>query len=118
VICKHAENTKKSLEEQGCRTVEEIDAHLEEDRRLAELGDASAQYNVGLSYFRGVGVGVDKAEGLKWYRLAAAQGHAAVQCNMGNAYFAGEGISVDQAEAVKWYRLSAAQGDANADNKT
>jgi hypothetical protein len=64
VICKKAEEVKKSLEEQGCRTVEEIDAKLEEDRRLAAMGIASAQYNWGVSYFNGLGVGVDKAEGL------------------------------------------------------
>ena len=114
MICKHAENTKKSLEEQGCRTVEEIDAHLEEDRRLAELGDASAQYNVGLSYFRGVGVGVDKAEGLKWYRLAAAQGNSDAQNYLGAAYSTGEGVSVNKVESVKWYKLAAAQGEGDA----
>jgi hypothetical protein len=51
VICKEAEEVKKSLEEQGCRTVEEIDAKLEEDRRLAEWVIASAQYNVGSFLF-------------------------------------------------------------------
>ncbi len=114
VICKEAEETKKSIEAQGCRTVEEIDAELKEFRRFAELGDARAQYNVGLSYFTGVGVGVDKSEGVKWFRLAAAQGNANAQFNLGFAYYNGNGVSVDKVESVKWYRLAAAQGHANA----
>jgi len=43
-------------------------------RRSAELGDARAQYNLGLFYFNGLGMSVDKVEAVKWYRLAAAQG--------------------------------------------
>jgi len=38
---------------------------------------------MGVSYFNGVGVVVDKAESLKWYRLAAAQGFAKGQFNLG-----------------------------------
>ena len=44
VVCKQAEKIKKSYEKLGCRTVEEIDAKIVEDRKLAELGIASAQY--------------------------------------------------------------------------
>jgi TPR repeat protein len=114
VICKKAEEVKKSLEALGCRTVEEIDAKLEEHRRLAELGDAIGQYNMGLSYSNGLGVGVDKVESVKWYRLAAEQGYVQAQCNLGNAYFNGEGVSVDKVEAIKWFRLAAEQGFAQA----
>jgi hypothetical protein len=55
VISKQAERAKSSLENQGCQTVEEIDAELEKDRRLAELGGAKSQYNVGVLYFTGCG---------------------------------------------------------------
>ena len=92
VTCKEAEKVKKYLAEQGCHTVEEIDAELEEYGVLAELGDATAQLNVGLFYFKGVGVGVNKAEGVKWYKLAAAQGDVSAQCNLGAAYSNGEGV--------------------------
>ena len=114
VICKKAEKVKKSFEEAGCHTVEEIDAKLEEDRMLAELGIASAQYNLGLSYSNGLGVSVDKVEALKWYRLAAEQGISQAQNNLGHAYFNGVGVSVDKVEGLKWFRLAANQGDADA----
>ena len=114
VICKNAQEVKKSLEEQGYRSVEEIDAKLEKHRRLAELGDAKAQYNMGLSYFNGVGVGVDKVEAMKCYRLAAEQGIAEARFTLGVAYYHGDGVSVDKVEAIKWYRLAAEQGHATA----
>ena len=43
-------------------------------RKLAEQGDAAAQYNLGLMYDNGQGVPQDYAEAVKWYRLAAEQG--------------------------------------------
>ena len=102
MICKQAERAKSSLENQGCRTVEEIDAELEEDRRLAELGGAKSQCNVGVLYFTGVDVAVDKTDEVKWHRLAAAQGYADAQCKLGYAYSNGEGASVYHVESVKW----------------
>ena len=114
VNCKNAQELKKSYEALGYRTVEEIDALLEEDRWLAELGDAKAQYNMGLSYSSGLGVGVDKVESVKWYRLAAEQVDAGAQFNLGVAYSNGEGVSVDKVESIKWFRLAAEQGHVKA----
>jgi TPR repeat protein len=82
--------------------------------RLSEQGDASAQYNLGVSYDNGYGVPEDDAEAVKWYRLAAEQGHALAQYNLGVSYDNGYGVPEDDAEAVKWYRLAAEQGDASA----
>jgi TPR repeat protein len=69
---------------------------------------------MGVSYFNGVGVGVDKAESLKWYRLAAEQGIAKAQLNLGFAYFKGEGVSVDKVEGLKWIKLAAENGSQEA----
>ena len=82
--------------------MEEIDAELEKDRRLAELGGAKSQCNVGVLYFTGVDVAVDKTDEVKWHRLAAAQGYADAQCKVGYAYSNGEGASVYHVESVKW----------------
>ena len=114
VICKNAEKVKKSYEALGWRTVEEIDAKLEEDRKLAELGDALGQYNMGLSYSYGLGVGVDKVESIKWYRLAANQGHVKAQYNLGCAYFNGDGVDIDKVEGMKWIKLAAKNGCTQA----
>jgi TPR repeat protein len=69
---------------------------------------------MGVSYFNGVGVGVDKAESLKWYRLAAAQGNANAQFNLGAAYSKGEGVSIDKVEGLKWIKLAAENGSQEA----
>ena len=47
---------------------------LKEWLPLAESGDPSAQFNIGLIYEAGQGVPQNDAEAVKWYRLAADQG--------------------------------------------
>ena len=81
---------------------------------LANQGDASAQFNLGLMYDKGQGVPQNHAEAVKWYRLAADQGDASAQYNLGVMYANGQGVPQNYAEAVKWYRLAADQGDASA----
>ena len=87
---------------------------LNEWKPLAEQGDDSAQYNLGVIYANGEGVPQDYEEAVKWYRLAAEQGHASAQSNLGVMYVNGEGVPQDYEEAVKWYRLAAEQGHAVA----
>jgi len=52
---------------------------LREWEPLADQGDATAQYNVGVMYENGEGVPSDRKTAVKWWRLAAAQGHAPAQ---------------------------------------
>ncbi len=81
-------------------------------RRLAERGNAAAQYNLARMYDKGHGVSQDYAEAVKWYRRAAEQGDAGAQFNLGDMYAEGQGVPQDYAEAVKWFRRAAEQGDA------
>ena len=83
-------------------------------KKKAAAGDASAQSSLGFAYDYGRGVPEDKAEAVKWYRLAAAQGYAIAQFNLGTMYARGRGVPQDKTESVKWYRLAAAQGLAIA----
>ena len=39
------------------------------------LGDANGQYNLGRSYFHGLGVPLDMEQAKYWVKKAAAQGH-------------------------------------------
>jgi TPR repeat protein len=91
-------------------------AALQEFRPLAEQGNASAQYSLGVMYDNGHGVPQDYAEAATWYRRAAEQGHASAQYNLGIAYDNGRGVSQNYAEAATWYRKAAEQGDARAQN--
>jgi len=83
-------------------------------RPLAEVGNAEAQYRLGVMYANGKGVAKDVQEAAKWYRLAAAQGHTEALYLIGASYFEGNGVAQDYKEAAKWYRLAATQGDALA----
>ncbi len=62
---------------------------FEETKRLAEQGDAFAQYNLGIMYEDGLGVPEDDAEAVRWFRLAAEQGYAFAQFNLGSVYYCG-----------------------------
>ncbi len=50
---------------------------------LAEQGHASAQFNLGVMLDVGKGVPQDRAEAVKWLRLAAGQGHGPAQAKLG-----------------------------------
>ena len=81
---------------------------------LAEQGDASTQFNLGVMYAKGRGVKQDDVEAVKWYRQAEEQGYVKAQFNLGLMYENGRGVKQDYFEAVKWYRQAAEQGLALA----
>ena len=87
---------------------------ITETHRLAEQGDAEAQFNLGFMYANGEGIPQDDAEAVRWFRLAAEQGHAEGQHSLGAMYYRGRGVREDDAEAARWYRLAADQGNAEA----
>ncbi len=87
---------------------------FQETKIKAEKGNARAQYNLSLMYFKGQGVPKDEAEAVKWYRKAADQGDADAQYNLGVMYATGDGVPKDKTEAYKWYLLAGAQGDEDA----
>src|SRR6516225_3097140 len=89
---------------------------LPDIRMKAESSDALAQYNLGMGYYKGLGVTKDAAEAVKWYRKAAEQGFAKAQFALGFCYGNGLGVVKDVAEAVKWYQKAAEQGLAEAAN--
>jgi uncharacterized protein len=100
-----------------------VDAHARGDyakalrliRPLANDGDASAQFNLGLMYTTGQGVQQDNAAAALWFRKAAGQGYALAQSNLGTLYLYGRGVTQDDTEAVMWFRKAADQGDAVAE---
>lgn len=75
---------------------------------LAEAGDVTAQFNVGVMYDQGQGVAQDLAAAEKWYRRAAEQNDTIAQTNLGIIYSQGRGVPQDYAEAARWYERAAA----------
>lgn len=98
----------------------------------AGMGDQRSQYMLGLIYDRGLGIGSDPVEAMKWYRVAAKQGHVLAQYRLGlmhsngfdaatrarsNAVRVGgaaatpsQRLGIGYVEALKWFTLAAQQG--------
>lgn len=89
----------------------DYDTAQKEWEPLAEQGNIEAQYNLGFMYHKGQGLIQDKAEAVKWYRLAAAQAYSYAQLNLGAMYRNGTGLPQDFVEAANWFRLAAEQGN-------
>jgi TPR repeat protein len=87
---------------------------LNEWRPLAEQGDPSAQFRLGLLYENGNGVPRDFAKARLWYEKAAVQGEAKAQFYLGIQSAFGEGGPLDLVQAHMWYSLAAGNGNAHA----
>jgi uncharacterized protein len=87
---------------------------VELNRRAADQGNASAQYNLGVAYENGEGVPADHAQAVAWFREAAEQGDARAQVVLGSKYYYGQDVAQDYTEAVVWYRKAAEQDNADA----
>jgi hypothetical protein len=85
-----------------------------EFKKLAEQGNAEAQWNLGVMYHEGQGMAPDYAEAAKWTRKAAEQGIADAQYNLGVMYYNGTGVPQDYGEAGQWFYKAAEQGIAAA----
>jgi hypothetical protein len=80
-------------------------------RKLADAGDADAQWRMGVRYHTGAGVPQDDRQAVQWFLRAAEQGHISAQATLGAYYSAGRGVPQDFSRAYFWSRLALAQGD-------
>lgn len=92
----------------------DFNAAYEEWLPLAELGDAEAQYNLGVMYDEGAGRVRDLAMAAQWYEKAAEQGFVDAQTNLGLMFMGGQGVPRNTDRARHWLQRAAAQGDAEA----
>jgi hypothetical protein len=80
-------------------------------RQLAEQGDATAQFAMGVRYATGDEVAQSYPEAVRWFSMAAEQGHIQAQGTLGAYYQFGRGIPEDLSRAYFWAVLAAAGGD-------
>ena len=76
---------------------------------LAPLGNAEAQFDLGVCYSRGDIFSQSMEKAVKWCRKAAEQGDSYAQSALGRCYANGDGVKQSYEEAVKWYRKAAEQ---------
>ena len=84
---------------------------IEALRRLADQGDADAQFAVGIRYATGEEVPADFAEAVRWFTKAAEGGSVAAQGTLGTYYWAGRGVPPDPIKAYFWSLVAQANGD-------
>lgn len=86
----------------------------EELGKMAEQGDAEAQWRLGTLYRNGDGVQQSDAEAVELFRRAAEQKYVPALSALGSQYWAGRGVPQDYNKAYFWYDVALAQGDENA----
>jgi TPR repeat protein len=83
-------------------------------KALAEMGDASAQFNLGSLYRQGQGLPQDDKQAVAWWTKAAEQGHTDAQDNLGLRYAKGEGVEQDVVQAYKWFSIAGMNKNVSA----
>lgn len=81
---------------------------------LADAGDATASYHLGLMYDAGLGVPLDRNRALALFTAAADAGNGDAAHALGTYYELGQVVPRDPAKAARWYRLSADAGNEKA----
>lgn len=82
----------------------------------ANAGDAAAQFQLGVRYRDGNGVGVSYAEAAQWFQRAAEQGNVPAQVDLGIFYRQGVGVAKDVDLAKVWFHAAARAGHPEAQN--
>ena len=86
-------------------------------RKLADQGDADAQWQMGVRCHNGEDVPRDDVQAMQWFLRAAEQGHVTAQATLGAYYWAGRGVPQDLSRAYFWSALALAQGDENSKSR-
>ncbi len=90
----------------------------EELTKMAQQGDAEAQYRLGKLYRDGDGVHPSDKDAEDWFHRAAEQKYVPALSALGAQYWAGSGgVKQDYSKAYFWYDLALALGDENADSQ-
>jgi len=92
----------------------DADKALELLKLAAELQDAGAEYELGLSLVRGDFGGTNIVKAVEWFGLSANQGFAPSQNSLGYALANGFGTRREPVAASTWYRLAISQGNPQA----
>ena len=80
----------------------------------AKAGDPQAQFDLGMAYREGKGVGRDPEQAFRWIRMAADKNLADAQFEVAQMEEEGEGVDANPSDAAEWYRKAAKQGNVGA----
>jgi TPR repeat protein len=83
-------------------------------KRAADVGIATAAYNLGTLYFNGQGFPQDYTAARHWFELAAKRNDPYAEFQLGSMYDSGKGVDKDVKQEMYWYNKAARQGLAAA----
>ena len=72
-------------------------------KKAAYKGSLDAQRELGLMYYNGYGVAVDKETAANWFLKAGEKGDAIAQYMLGEMFKKGYGVTYSKSESKKWY---------------
>ena len=78
------------------------------------ITDSQTQHDLGVMYFKGVGVQKNYSAAYRWFYMAANQGHARAQNNLAVMLSKGNGVRQNNQEAYIWFLKAAEQGLADS----
>ena len=87
-------------------------ADMDAVRNKAETGDASAQYQIGLSILSPMPTDSERASAMPWFRRSAEQGYAPAEYMYGDIFRDGRWENPKQ--LIYWWTKAAEQGDIRA----
>jgi len=87
---------------------------LAQFKPLAQEGNARAEYRLGLSYAKGLGIARDYKRAVIWLRKSADQGYASAENDLGTLYDQGRGVAASPEQAARWFHMAAVQGHGSA----
>ena len=99
---------KMLLQQQG-RAPGISQEQFEKWKRDALEGSATAQYNLGGCYLKGIGVHKSLFKAFQYFKVSADQGCAEAQIEVGKAFEEGVGIDKSPEQAFHYYKLAADQ---------
>ena len=83
---------------------------LDACRKLADQGEAFAEYDLAIIYDQGLGVSQSNKDAVKYYTTAANKGYAPAQDRLGTIYAKGIlDLPLDYQQAANWYATAADQ---------
>ena len=76
--------------------------------------DPQSQYDIGIMYFKGIGIEKNYALAYRWFYMAANQGHPRARNDLAFLLSWGLGVQQNKPEAYIWFLRAAEQGFADA----
>jgi len=73
-------------------------------------------HNLGVSYYKGLGITEDKAKAFKYFSQSAELGLLQSQVIVAGLLYSDEGVTKDHKKAFEWALKAANQGDVESQN--